>query len=137
MKKQTGIWLDFKKAYIINLENKSAKVLTIESEVEDYHVVGGARSKQPWGPMDKTSESKYLERRKHQSKKYYEALKQIVADKEELFVFGPAEAKKGLEKAILEDHNFKPALLGVETADSMTENQMVAEVRSFFAGVKK
>ena len=60
MKKQTGIWLDFKNAFIITLENKSVDVKTIDSDIEDYHVKGGARSKQPWGPMDKTSESKYL-----------------------------------------------------------------------------
>ena len=70
-------------------------------------------------------------------KKYYDDIKRAVASADELFIFGPAEAKKGLEKSIAEDKNFKPELLGVETADSMTKNQMVAGVKAFFAGVKK
>ena len=54
-----------------------------------------------------------------------------------LYIFGPAEAKVGLEKAMMDDHNFKPIILGVETADSMTQNQMVAEVRAFFCWGEK
>lgn len=137
MQKQTGIWLDLKNAYIITLEKNSVDVKTIDSNIEDYHVKGGARSKQPWGPMDKTSESKYLERRKQQAKKYYARIKEEIQEVDMLYIFGPAEAKVGLEKAMMEDHNFKPIILAVETADSMTQNQMVAEVRSFFEGVRK
>ena len=136
MKKQTGIWLDFKNAFIITLKEKSVDVQTIDSDIEDYNVKGGARSKQPWGPMDKTSESKYLERRKQQAKKYYAHIKDRVQDADMLYIFGPAEAKVGLEKAMMEDNNFKPKIQAVETADSMTQNQMVAEVRAFFTGVK-
>ena len=58
-----------------------------------------------------------------------------VKDADELYLFGPAEAKDGLLKAIKANKNFKPAFKGIETADSMTENQKIAKVRAFFAGV--
>jgi len=133
MAKQTGIWLDFKEAFIIELnDGGEASVQQIPSEVEDYHVKGGSRSKQPWGPMDKTSDTKYLGRREIQIKRYYSRLMDAVGAAEELFIFGPAEARVGLEKAIAGTKAFRPQLLNTERADSMTPNQMVARVRDFF-----
>ena len=60
-----------------------------------------------------------------------------VKDADELFVFGPAEAKDGLLKAIKINHKFHPELKGFARADSMTKNQKVARVREFFKGEKK
>ncbi|MCB0548489.1 MAG: hypothetical protein KDD19_12985 [Phaeodactylibacter sp.] len=132
MAKQIGIWLDFKEAFVIELNKGETSVVCIPSEVEDYHVKGGSRTRQPWGPMDKTSDTKYLGRRETQLKHYYSRIMEKVGDADELFVFGPAEAKKGLEKAIASEKAFQPRLLSMETADSMTQNQMVARVRDFF-----
>ena len=134
MAKQIGIWLDCKEAFVIELNNAEASVLHIPSEVEDFHVKGGSRTRQPWGPMDKTSDTKYLGRRETQLKHYYNRIMEKAGDADELFVFGPAEAKKGLEKAINTSKAFRPQLLSTETADSMTQNQMVARVRTFFGG---
>ena len=132
MKKQIGVWLDFKEAYIINLGTGETDFKRISSDIDTGHVKGGARSKVPWGPMDKTSESKILKRRKHQEHKYYQILLEQIRDADALYVFGPAEAKNGLKKEIGLDPNFKGELKGVETADSMTKNQMIAQVKAFF-----
>ncbi len=128
----TGIWLDLKHAYIITLRNERADIEELESNIEDFHVKGGSRSKQPYGPMDKTSDTKFLERKNHQVSEFVEKLKSKVEDCEALYLFGPAEAKISLEKAILEDKNFKPQLLSVETAGHLTENQMVEKVKEFY-----
>ncbi len=132
MKKQTGIWLDFKEASIIALEGKNANTTKIRSEIEDFHPKGGARSKTPWGPMDKMSERKYLERRKQQEKAYYEKLIAVIKEADELYIFGPAEAKFGLLQAIKNNHSFHPHLKGIEPADSITDNQKVAKVKAVF-----
>ena len=135
MAKQTGIWLDYKEAFLIELNDSEASVQHIPSEVEDFHVKGGSRTKQPWGPMDKTSDTKYLGRRATQIKHYYARIMEKVGDADELFIFGPAEAKIGLEKTIKASKAFRPQLLSTETADSMSQNQMVARVRGFFRSV--
>ena len=133
MKKRIGIWMDFREAFIIELQEKDASIAHVSSEIEDFHPKGGSRMKgAPWGPMDKISEPKYLERRKHQEKDYYQRLMKATEIADELYIFGPAQAKEGLKKAINDNTNFKPSLKGVETADSMTENQRVAKVRAFF-----
>lgn len=133
MKKQTGIWLDARQAFLIHLlDGKMEHYQHIKSDFDEGRIKGGSRSSTPWGPQDTTSETKILERKKHQLSEYFERLKDQVLDSEALFLFGPSEAKKGLEKAIKEDKNFKPALLAVEPADQMTQNQMIARVRKFF-----
>ncbi|MEO1258604.1 MAG: hypothetical protein AAFZ15_07395 [Bacteroidota bacterium] len=136
MKKRIGIWLDYKEANIIILEEDGARVENILSEIELFHPKGGARSKSPYGPMDKILESKFLARRKLQEKAYYEKLMDAVKSADELFVFGPAEAKDGLLKAIKNSHQFRPELKGFERADSMTKNQKVAKVRAFFTSAQ-
>lgn len=133
MKKQTGIWLDFREADIIELEGGEVNVRNIESDIDTSRPKGGAgQGGTPYGPMDKISESKYLERRKHQEKAYFEKLIAEIKSSDEVYIFGPAEAKDGLLKCIKDTSNFQPHLSGIETADSMTANQKVAKVKEFF-----
>jgi len=129
--KQIGIWLDFNEANIIELSNDEMSTATIPSNIEHYHLKGGARSKTPWGPMDKTSESKFLARKKQQEKNYYEAICEDIKEVDELFIMGPAEAKIGLQKYI-ESTALQDKLMDVQTADSMTANQKIAKVKTFF-----
>jgi hypothetical protein len=134
MKKQTAIWLDFKEAFLIELEgSKEANVVHLDSGIDFSAVKGGSRSNEPWGPMEKTSESKFLGRRRNEEAAYFNAIMEAVADADEVYIFGPAEAKDGLVKAIKQGR-FSPKLLSVETADSMTLNQKVARARKFFEG---
>ncbi|HHM20648.1 MAG TPA: hypothetical protein ENJ20_01375 [Bacteroidetes bacterium] len=136
MRKRVGIWLDFNEANIIELGaggKKDVKITTVPSGIEHYHPKGGARSKTPYGPMDQMSEKTYLERRKAQEKAYFKKLMEAVKDADDLFIFGPAEAREGLEKAIRANNNFRPRLWGSERVDYITQNQKVAKVRDFFS----
>lgn len=130
-----GIWLDYRAANIITLKGKGATYNTIASGIDDAKPRGGSRPKKAYGPVDTVSEKHFSERRKHEEKAYYENLITAVKDAHELYLFGPAEAKNGLLKAIKANKNFKPAFKGIETADSMTENQKIAKVRAFYAGI--
>ncbi len=78
MKKQIGIWIDFRNANIIELKKDKVDVGIVVSEIEEIQPVGGARSRQPWGPMDNVSESKFLDRRKKQEKSFYESVMKAV-----------------------------------------------------------
>lgn len=133
MKKQLGVWLDYREANLIELQGEDVQVQTLPSDVDTSRPKGGSRTRTvPYGPMDKISESKYLERRKQQEESYFERIIGAVQAADELYVFGPAEAKDGLVKAIKERNAFGPQLRAVETADSMTPNQKIAKVKAFF-----
>lgn len=134
-KQQIGIWLDSKEAIIVHLSGDEPPVQKIESDIDTSEIKGGARTSTPWGPQIAVSEQKGLERRKHAQKHYFEAIQQALEAADELYIFGPGETKKHLSKFLESDSHFKPQILEVDTADSMTENQLVAQVKEFFKNI--
>lgn len=133
MNREIGIWLDYKTAYLIHLQEEEAIIEEIPSAVEDYHPSGGATSKTPWGPQDSVKEKTYLERKKQQLQRFFQAIMENLQKDDALYIFGPAEAKLGLRKAIEGNNHLAINLRAVEAADQMTENQKVAQVRAFFS----
>lgn len=136
-KKQTGIWLDYKEAYLISFDPDKGSdepvIRHLRSRIEWGVPKGGSRSKTPWGPQGGINERSFMERRQQEEKAYFERIIEAIdPETDELFIFGPAEAKQGLRHAILSIKHFRTAIAGFETADSMTLNQMVARVRDFF-----
>ncbi len=130
MKNEIGIWMDLEKAIILNGEEM---IKTIESNIEHFNLHGGARAKTPYGAQDATSETKLLERKKLQTKRYFETVLDHVANADKTVVFGPAETKLGFQKKINEDVQMKDKLVGVETTgNKMTENQLKEWVRNFY-----
>jgi hypothetical protein len=134
--KQVGIWLDYRKAWVVQIDQKEKKLVEIFSNIEDFHPVGGSRSKTPWGPQDKMAEPKYLERRKHQTKLYLQAILELVKDADELILTGPAQAKIDLQKYVSNRKGNKPLILGTIAADSMTKNQAIARLKALFEKAK-
>lgn len=133
MKKQTGIWLDHEKATIITLDINDYKLTTIESDIVTRDRIDGETKKYGRFGDQSLSQEKHKERRiKEQTSNYLKNLLSEIKDVDELVLFGPANMKKELEKHILNDTNLSSKLKTVVSADSMTENQMVAWVKKFY-----
>lgn len=135
MKYQTGIWLDLRDAWIINLladPSEDTVVKHIHSDIEEFSAVGGTRSKAPWGPQIDNKERTLEERRHHEEQSFFkDILKNIDPETEELVIFGPSDAKIGLFN-LLDKQYRGPKIAGVEAADKMTAPQRIAWVRNFF-----
>ena len=136
-KKQLGIWLDYTEAFFvsINAEKGGApEIKRILSNIDMGVAKGGSRSKTPWGPQGGMDERKVQDRRHREEKDYFEAIiRQIDPELDELMIFGPAEAKHGLQNSIESIKHFHPQLKGVFTSGPLTQNQLVAYVRQYFA----
>jgi len=131
--KKTGIWLDKKKALIVNLENSREILITVKSNVEDFRISGGSGSKFKGGPQDVVQDSKYLERKKHQLQNYFKELATHLIDSDEIVLFGPAGTNEKFYKSL--QKKFKPIskkVSAVKKSDSMTSNQVVALVKKYF-----
>ena len=138
MKKYTGIWLDQEKAFVISKLNGEEDFFKVRSEVDGrVRVSGGSRSKTPYGPQEAVSENTREERRKHQLRRYYQAIIKELNDSDEILIFGPGEAKLGLVREIKKSKALNSRIAGVETADKMTEAQMRAKVNSYFIKERK
>lgn len=135
-RKQVGIWLDYREAYIVELsENHSPVLKHLRSGIEPGVPKGGVRSKTPYGPQGGPSEQRFQEKRHHQEKAYFERIiREVAPDARQIIVFGPAEAKFGLQHAMDAIKHYLPQRIGFFSAHAMSENQIVAAVVTFYAG---
>ena len=131
--KKTGIWLDKKKALVVELENGNETLLTVKSNVEDFHISGGSGTKLKGGPQDVVQDSKYLEREKHQLSNYFKELASKIDSSEELVLFGPAGTNEKFYKELQKKYkDISKKVKDVVKADSMTSNQIVALVKKYY-----
>jgi hypothetical protein len=63
---------------------------------------------------------------------YYDAVVAAVRDAEAIFIFGPGEAKVESKKRLLKK-NHAGQVMGVESADKMTDSQFALRVRKLLA----
>ena len=133
-KRQIGLWLDKKEALVVLIENGRESLKNVTSNLEFFNPKGGSRSKTRWGPQDVVQDSKYLEREKHQLKRYFEKIVNQINKADAIALYGPAETYLKLEQE-LKDHHPKlhKKVVAVNASHRMTENQFTAKVREFFS----
>ena len=132
MQEKIGIWIDKRMAYIVKLKDDAFVMEKLESTIPNFNPKGGHRSKQPWGPVDTVKEKAYMAKEKQATREFFERIFNMIKGVKNLFLFGPAQTKDQLKQYLDDRHGFDPDFLKVETADSMTENQIVAEVKATF-----
>jgi hypothetical protein len=132
MTHNVGIWIDHRKAVIVELTSAGQTVRIIESHVEKHPQRGGdspmkGRYEARQVPADDSRQLALTSDLHH----YYDAVIASVPQGVSLLVFGPGEAKGEFHKRITEA---KPEarVLAVQTEDKMTDRQIVAKVRLHF-----
>ncbi|MAU15644.1 MAG: hypothetical protein CMH46_08910 [Muricauda sp.] len=131
--KQVGIWLDKQEANGVLLYDGKESFFNIPSELDFFNPKGGSRSKTRWGPQDVVQDSKYLEREKHQLKKYFEKIAAKISDADQIAIFGPAETPEKFVNALEANHpGLAAKIITTKTADSMTQNQFKALAKQTF-----
>jgi len=133
MKKQTGIWIDTKKAVIVLLTENNQEVKNILSSIEGRErILGETRAFSRFGFQFLDFGKKKKNRLAIEKREYLKNVIAAIKDANEIVLFGPAGMKIELEKTIQDDVVLASKLKAVETADSMTENQMVAWVKNHY-----
>lgn len=134
MKKQTGIWVDSKKAVIVTLQNGGEKTDIIESNLENriYHEKEGDKGTFN-GVHHSNNEKKFEERRKHQMNDFLKQITTHISNADEIYIFGPAETKIKLKTEIENDNNLIEKLTKVEASEQITTNQIIAKTKKYFS----
>lgn len=128
--KNIGIWLDGNKAHIIS----NNKIDTIYSEIEHFNIYGGSGTRLKGGPQDVLHDRRYLEREKHQLKKYFDTIVSNINAPDAIVIFGSAEVKDKFSKELQKNHSsIYSKVKDVVITDSMTNNQLIAWVRDYFS----
>ena len=133
MTTKTGLWIDHRKASILAITEKGEKMKQIVSDVEkqlrrsgDSPLEGNYESSQV--PADDRRQRAFT----GQLNTYYDEVIAYIRDAESILIFGPGEAKDELKKR-LEGNNLGRRIVGIETVDKMTDNQIAAKIRQHFA----
>ncbi len=133
MKKQTGIWIDSKKSVIVFLDGNNHTVRIINSGIESrVRIPGEVKWFTRFANQYLNFEKKKENRRSNEIRNYLKKVINEIKSTDELVLFGPASMKTELEKAIRNSRTDLPVISAVETADSMTENQIVAWVKNYY-----
>jgi hypothetical protein len=132
MTHNVGIWIDHRKAVIVELTSTGETVRTIESQAEKHPQRGGD------SPMKGSYEARHVPADDSRQRaltgelhRYYDAVIAALPPGVNLLLFGPGEAKGEFRKRI---SKAKPEarVVAVQTDDKMTDRQLVAKVREHF-----
>lgn len=124
MKKKVGLWIDHKRAVIFSLADEGAEIKRMTSELEKKIRFSG-------GAQKESAEEHGDKRLSGHLNNYYDEVVDYICDAESILIFGPGEAKSELKKR-LENKKLHGNIVGFESADKMTDNQIVAKVRQRF-----
>jgi hypothetical protein len=131
--KNVGIWIDHKEAILVSIEDGQTKVDRIESHAEShFRPSGGWKAGSTSVAQSVSKEQKADQRRKHQFHSFYQMVIKKAGEASNIFIFGPGEAKLELAKEAEKIKGKHAKIAAVEASDRLTENQIVAKVKSFF-----
>lgn len=136
MKNNMGVWIDGSKAVIVNLASDSVKEIAAEIDNNVYHMNEGDKGNFAGGGHHMNNERKFEERKKHHTHDYLKNVIAEIKDADSVFVFGPSEMKTHLKTQMEEDKHLAGKLSAVESADKLTDNQIVAAVKKHFTPIK-
>jgi len=133
MRTKVGLWIDHRKAIIVAVTDKGEEIGLIVSKVDKQLQRSGdsplkGRYESGKVPADDSRERTFT----GHLNIYYEAVIACLRDAESILIFGPGEAKGELKKR-LEKSKLGRRIAGVETVDKMTDRQIAAKIRQYFA----
>ena len=155
MKKKVGVWIDTEKAVIISLDavepranvqnsfsgerlGKLPKISNdtytiISSPIQTkLRLPGDTKDFARNGNQHYSTEIKNMHKLKNDKIQYFKNILQGIKDVDELVLFGPSLIKKELETQMIKYPQIHSRLLSVESADIMTDKQMVRWVENYF-----
>ena len=101
------LWATHKQAVIVSMTGGVEKILHVDANAKDGVKENGS----------------------HPRGEYYRKVIGAIQDAQEIFVFGPAEAKMALKREMLKFKTLSERVVGTEMADTMNEDQLVARAR--------
>ena len=133
MSTKVGLWIDHRQAVVVAMTEQGEKIEEIGSGVEKQLQRAGDRPLE--GDYEAVQvpadDSRQRDFTKHLNI-YYAAVITVIRDAESILIFGPGEAKGELKEQ-LEKNHLGGHIVGIETVDKMTNPQIAAKVRQYFA----
>jgi len=133
LKPYLGVWVDHREVYLIwadedgRTELRHADAHYPEKAKKSYQATSGGGAFGGVAPH-----ATLAEKQKREARRFYERVFKAIRNAENVYIFGPGQARKELLRRLQEHKDFNGRVRGVEGAERMSEAQMAARVRRFF-----
>ena len=124
MKKAVGVWIDHREAVIITVADEGEAIQRISSDVEQHSRFSAYA---PEGSPEDRRDRRFGEH----LHRYYDEVIAAIRDADSILIVGPGEAKGDLAKRF-EHAKLRGRIVGIETVDKLTDQQIVAKIRQHF-----
>ena len=64
--------------------------------------------------------------------KYFKSVSGLLTNYDEILLFGPGKSQEQFQNHLHEDAHFKTKQITIESAEQLTDPQMISKVREFF-----
>jgi hypothetical protein len=122
VRKDVGVWIDHRKAVIATAGKGGVPIQCLASNMEKHVRFSGAAI---------SGEDIRDRRFANHLERYYAAVTAVIRDAESILLLGPGEAKLELTHH-LEREGLGERIVGVDTADKMTDRQISAKIGQYF-----
>jgi hypothetical protein len=120
--KYLGIWMDHSSAKLMEYTAEPIETKTIESEFT-HQVKELSLNK---------GEKHMHNKEQHQQSEYYKKLGDVIANYNEVLIFGPTDAKVELFNLLKAEQRFAKVKIEIKQADKMSEHHQHTFVKEYF-----
>lgn len=132
MKSKAGVWIDHRKAVVVQISEDGEVIRQIKSDVvRPFASAGGPGSKQPDRRQGFVAEDRQEHKFMNQLNTFYDAVLTSLGDADSVLIIGPGEAKGEFQKR-LKSKKFPAHVVELEAADKMTDRKIAELVRKHF-----
>lgn len=133
MKTKVGLWIDHRKAVIVTLSDKGEElVLSISGVEKQLRRTGDSPMKGRYEAQKVPADDVRNRAFENHLNSYYDAVIGSISKADSILILGPGLAKSELKKRLAKNKLDKK-IVGVKTADKMTNQQVAALIRKHFA----
>lgn len=133
MASKAGVWIDHKQAIVVLLTDAGQEIKKIAFDIgQPIRTKGKSSPKNKYTRNDFVAEDKLARKVASDRQDYYDDVIAGVQGADALLILGPGEAKGELSKRIT-SKKVRGMAVALETADKMTDRQLVAKLQQSFA----
>jgi hypothetical protein len=132
IRRKLGVWIDHTKAVIVTVSEKGEDLQSIQSDFEmQPGYSGSSHPNAPYGNQESAPEDTREGRFANHLNRFYDRVINALRTGGPYLLFGPGEAKVELATR-LESGAVRGRIIGVETADKMSDRQIITKVRRYY-----
>lgn len=133
--RRIGVWIDHSKALMYDPQNGEERIETVHSGQESQDRFRGEHGDGTRLGNFRSTDNEHHKNRREENiiKNYYKDLANKLEAYDEIYLFGPGQARKELQNLLSEDKHFTTKSINSEAADHLSENQLRAQIRKHFS----